>query len=67
MITTDDAIREAERFGFDLSLVRESLLVSYDERARRHEDALVFALELQKAGEKIRAQPQPTTPTSRVE
>lgn len=52
------AIREAERMGVDLSLVRENLLASYDERARRHEDALTLALELQKIGQALRAESQ---------
>lgn len=62
MKINEDAIHEAERLGVDLSLVRENLLVSYEERARRHEDALVLALELQKAGEIFRAQPKPPSP-----
>jgi hypothetical protein len=67
MQTTEDAIREAERIGFDLSLVRESLLLSYDERARRHEEALALALELQQAGAQLRAKSQPPAPTSRLD
>lgn len=62
MNQTEDAIREAERMGIDLSLVRENLLVSYDERARRHEDALALAAEFQKIGEALRAKPQPSSP-----
>ena len=62
---TEDVILEAKRLGIDLSLVRENLLVSYDERARRHEDALVLAMQLKRAGETLRAQSQPPPPPSR--
>ena len=40
------AIEEAERAGFDLSLVEESLKLSPEERARQHDRALELVLEL---------------------
>ena len=38
-------IEEAERAGFDLSLVDESLALRPEERARRHDQALDLVLE----------------------
>ncbi len=48
-----DAIEEAERAGFDMSLVDESLRLSYDQRALQHQEALNLALELERAGRKL--------------
>lgn len=56
MSSDDKAIEEAERAGFDLSLVDSNLRLSYDDRAARHEGALAFALELRKAGRDYYAQ-----------
>lgn len=52
----DKAIEEAERAGFDLSLVDSNLRLTYDDRAARHEGALAFALQLRKAGRDYYAQ-----------
>jgi hypothetical protein len=52
------AIEEAEAFGLDLSLNRESLRLSYEERAIRHQAALDLALEIERAGQKLRGEPQ---------
>jgi hypothetical protein len=41
----DKAIEEAERAGFDLSLVDSNLRLADDDRAARHEGALAFAWE----------------------
>jgi hypothetical protein len=45
---TDDekAIAEAERAGFDLSLIDSNLRLSYEERLLRHDAALAMVLEL---------------------
>lgn len=56
MSCDDKAIEEAERAGFDLSLVDSNLRLGYEERAARHEGALAFALELRKAGRDYYAQ-----------
>lgn len=48
------AIDEAERAGFDLSLIEESLGLSYDQRAFQHQQALNLALELERAGRELR-------------
>jgi hypothetical protein len=53
------AIAEAERAGFDLSLVDCSLAVSVEERCLQHAAALEFALALREAGEKHYARPAP--------
>ena len=52
----DKAIEEAERAGFDLSLVDSNLRLADDDRAARHEGALAFAWELRKAGRDYDAQ-----------
>lgn len=56
---TPEAIHRADAQGIDLGLLRENLLRSHDERARQHESALVFALELKRIGEVTRAQSKP--------
>jgi hypothetical protein len=48
------AVEEAERAGFDLSLVEDSLRLSYDQRAIQHQQALNLALELERAGRELR-------------
>ncbi|HTQ31825.1 MAG TPA: hypothetical protein VMI53_11505 [Opitutaceae bacterium] len=40
-----DAIDEAEKAGFDLSLVEASLALTPEERARQHDQALALVLE----------------------
>jgi hypothetical protein len=59
-----NAIDEAERAGFDLSLIEESLSYSYEERAVRHQEALNLALEMERAGRLLRERDQPTTTAS---
>jgi hypothetical protein len=54
-----NAIREAERAGFDLSLVEESLRCSPEQRALQHQEALNLALALEQAGKQLRDRPQP--------
>jgi len=59
-----DPIEEAERAGFDLSLVDESLSYSYEQRALHHQAALNLALEMEDAGRRIRDRHQPTASAS---
>ncbi len=59
MPTHPSAMEEAERAGFDLSLVDESLSLSYDQRALQHQEALNLTLELERAGRKLRERPEP--------
>ena len=46
MVKPVKAIEEAERAGFDLSLVDESLKLTHEERALQHDQALALVLEL---------------------
>jgi hypothetical protein len=46
MVQRSQAIEDAKRAGFDLSLVDESLRLTHEERARQHDQALVLVLEL---------------------
>jgi hypothetical protein len=50
------ACEEAERAGFDLSLIEESLGYTYEQRALFHQAALDLALELERAGRGLREQ-----------
>jgi hypothetical protein len=59
-----NAIAEAERAGFDLSLIEESLCHSYEQRAVHHQRALDLALELEKAGQQLRERSQSTATAS---
>jgi hypothetical protein len=45
MATRRDTIEEAEKAGFDLSLVEASLALTPEERARQHDQALALVLE----------------------
>ncbi|GMU69936.1 MAG: hypothetical protein AMXMBFR37_22680 [Steroidobacteraceae bacterium] len=57
------ALEEAERAGIDLSLIEVSLGYSYDKRAHQHQAALEFALEIERAGYRLRGAPQPADRT----
>jgi hypothetical protein len=57
-------IEEAERAGFDMSLVEESLSYSYEQRALHHQAALNLALEMENAGRRIRDRHQSTSSSS---
>jgi hypothetical protein len=56
------ALIEAERAGFDLSLVEASLMVSHEERAKQHDQALSLVLEFDRIRQERNEQPQPTPP-----
>jgi hypothetical protein len=58
------AILEAERAGFDSSLIEESLALSYEQRAVQHQCALDLALEMERAGRVMREQSQSTSTAS---
>ena len=58
------AILEAERAGFDSSLIEESLALSHEQRAVLHQRALDLALEMERAGRVMREQPQSIAATS---
>jgi hypothetical protein len=58
-----DAIREAEQAGFDASLIEANLSYSYEKRVLLHDAALDLALEMERAGERLRGNAQPTSAT----
>ncbi len=62
MTTSVDAIEEAERAGFDLSLIDQSLSLSYEQRALQHQAALDLLLEMERAGQKLRDRDQSIDP-----
>jgi hypothetical protein len=47
------AIEEAERAGFDMSLIDANLRSSYKQRVVHHQEALDLVLELEKAGHQV--------------
>jgi hypothetical protein len=59
------AIAEAERAGFDLSLVDSNLALSVEQRLLRHDAALEFKLALRAAGEAMYAQAASVAPPAR--
>jgi hypothetical protein len=63
MVKRSQAIEEAERAGFDLSLVDESLRLTHEERARQHDQALALVLELDRL-RRDRDHAKPESPTS---
>jgi hypothetical protein len=64
MEATRDPIEEAERAGFDLSLVDSNLRLSVEERLLRHDAALELVLELRAAGAAIYAPITPPAPAA---
>jgi len=64
MNAAEKAIEEAERAGFDLSLVDSNLELSFEDRLLRHDSALELVLEMRAAGAAMYAQaaPSPATP-----
>jgi hypothetical protein len=65
MNADERAIAEAEKAGFDLSLVDSNLELSHEERVLQHAAALEFALELAAAGAAFYAQPAPFAQSAR--
>jgi hypothetical protein len=58
-----NAIEEAERAGFDSSLIDANLSYSYEKRVLLHDAALELALEIERAGQQLRGNTQPTATT----
>jgi hypothetical protein len=59
-----NAILEAQRAGFDSSLIEESLALSYEQRAVQHQRALELALEMERERRVMRDQPQSAAATT---
>lgn len=54
------AIEEAERAGFDLTLIDDSLRLSHEERLLQHERALQLVLAMERAGRGLRGEARST-------
>src|SRR5215472_5989973 len=54
MGAVSNAITEAERAGFDLTLIDANLSYSYEKRVLLHDAALALALEMEKIGRQLR-------------
>ncbi|HJT99157.1 MAG TPA: hypothetical protein VJ696_12650 [Rhodanobacteraceae bacterium] len=52
-----DAIEAARRAGIDLGLVDDNLRLTHEQRALQHQAALDFALEVERAGERLHERP----------
>jgi len=48
------AIEAAAHAGIDLGLIDDNLHLTYEQRALQHQDALDFALEVERAGQRLR-------------
>ena len=59
-----NAIDEAERAGFDSSLIDANLSYSYEKRVLLHDAALALALEMEKIGRELRGDAQSTASAS---
>jgi len=55
MLVQANAIEEAARAGFDLSLLDESLALTHEQRAYQHDQALALVLELDRIREERNA------------
>ena len=64
MPATPTATEIAEAAGFDVSLIRESLGLSYEERAIQHQTALDLMLEMERAGQRLRDAAQSADPAT---
>jgi hypothetical protein len=58
----NEAIEEAQRAGFDLSLVEASLRLSPEERAAQHDQALSLVLEFDQIRRDRSEKPKSTSP-----
>ncbi len=58
------AIEEAERAGFDSSLIDANLSNSYEKRVLLHDAALALALEMEKIGRQLRDGTHSASPAS---
>jgi hypothetical protein len=59
------AIEDAERAGFDLTLVDESLRLTHEERARQHDQALALVLEFDRIRDERNAKPESSVAATR--
>ena len=65
MNADEKAIAEAERAGFDLSLVDSNLALTPEERLLRHDSALELVLEMRAAGAALYAKRASASTTPR--
>jgi hypothetical protein len=59
------AIEAAKRAGIDLGLIDDNLRLTYEQRALQHQDALDFALEVERAGQRLRERSAKASAASR--
>ena len=59
------ALEAAERAGIDLGLIDDNLRLTPEQRALQHQDALDFALEVERAGQRLHERPAKAPAASR--
>ena len=64
MPETRTATEIAEAAGIDMSLIRENLALSYEQRVIQHQAALELMLEMERAGQKLRDSTRSADPTT---
>ncbi len=65
MLALDNSIEAAARAGFDLSLIEESLALTPEQRAYRHDQALALVMELDRIREERNANTEQSAATTR--
>jgi hypothetical protein len=65
MNSTDPAIEEGRRAGFDMDMLDTNLTLTLDERMLQHDSALELALEMRAAGAAMYAQTAFVAPAPR--
>lgn len=64
MSTLSAAIEIAARAGIDLALIDDNLRLSFEQRAWQHQSALDLALEVERAGQRLRERSAETAAAS---
>ncbi|MBO9663885.1 hypothetical protein [Dokdonella sp.] len=65
MVDPSTVIEAAERAGIDLGLIDDNLRLSPEQRALQHQAALDFALEIERAGQRLRERSAKAAATTR--
>lgn len=65
MKEANTVLEAAERAGVDLGLLDDNLRLSHEQRALQHQAALDFALEVERAGRRLRERPASAAATAR--
>lgn len=64
MADPSTALEIADRAGIDLGLIDDNLRLTFEQRAMQHQAALDFALEVERAGQRLRERSAKTAATA---